>query len=104
MTEEENMAAKVNRSQISEVAEALRLSADGDGEAAQEARRLARRASPLCIEFLSFVVTDDAFASPTQRVRSAGMLLECAELLKGETKSTGLFAEDADGTDRRAKS
>ena len=93
------MAAKVNRSQISEVAEALRLSADGDGEAAQEARRLARRASPLCIEFLSFVVTDDAFASPTQRVRSAGMLLECAGLLKSESRPTNLFGSDAEEAD-----
>jgi hypothetical protein len=95
------MVAKVNRAQVTEAVDALRLTTSGESAAAAEARRLARAASPHCIEFLSFVVRDD-HASTAQRVRASTVVLECAELLQTESRPTGLFGGDAGDADANA--
>jgi hypothetical protein len=95
------MAVKVNRGQVTEAVDALRLTASGDTEAAVEARRLARAAAPHCVEFLSFVVRDDHASTP-QRVRSSTVLLEVAGLLQTESRPTGLFGGDAGDADGSA--
>jgi hypothetical protein len=42
---------------------------------------------------MNFEVRTDKFASVTQRVRAASVLLEVGEFLSTETKETGLFRE-----------
>lgn len=53
--------------------------------------------------FLYFVMKDDNFASPTQRVRAVGMPLEGGGFLSPRTKETGLFREpeETDGADEQ---
>ena len=79
--------------------------ASGDASAsAEEARRRAKLSAPDAIALLSFVVKQDGYASVAQRVRSATVLLEAAELLS-ESKPTGLFrAEGSDGSGEREAS
>jgi len=62
-----------------------------DAEAAAETRRRAKLCGPDAIALLHYVLTSDRFASPTQRVRAATVLLEVGEFTSSETKETGLF-------------
>jgi hypothetical protein len=55
-----------------------------------------------CQTLLAYVVKQDGYASVAQRVRSATVLLEAAELLASESKPTNLFrAEGSDGAGER---
>jgi hypothetical protein len=99
--------AKVSPSKIEELIDAVAWTRDGDATtSAQEARRRAQISAPDCIALLAHVVRTDGYASVAQRVRSATVLLEAAELLASErSKPTGLFrAEGADGAGEREAS
>lgn len=98
---------KVSQQKITEAIDVVQWAARGDdAEAAAETRRRARQCGPDSVAFLHFVVKTDKFASSTQRVRAAIVLLEVGEFLMPESKPTGLFreAEDADGIDGREAS
>ena len=86
--------AKIGQKQVAQVIETLLWTLSGDdGEAAAETRRRARLTGPDCIAFLHYVLRTDKFASPTQRVRGANMLLEAGEYLAATAKETGLTRE-----------
>ena len=94
------MVERVNRAQVTEAIDAIKRTApvDSSEAAASEARRLARKAAPLCIAFLVWVVEDEHSSIP-QRVRASTVVLECAGLLLSENRPTGLFGNDAPDTD-----
>ena len=98
--------AKVPPQKIEQLIDAVAWAPRGDDTAsAEEARRRARQAAPDAIALLAFVVKTDGYASVAQRVRSATVLLEAAELLASESKPTGLFrAEGSDGSGEREAS
>jgi hypothetical protein len=99
-------AAKVSPQKIEQLIDAVAWTAHGDATAsAEEARRRAKLSAPDAIALLSYVVRVDNYASIAQRVRSATVLLEAAELLASESKPTGLFrAEGSDGSGEREAS
>ena len=85
---------KVPQKTITQVIDALQWGESGDdAEAATETRKRARLCGPHCVALLYHVVRSDNFASVTQRVRAASVLLEVGEFLSTETKETGLFRE-----------
>lgn len=101
------MAVKIVQEKVSEVVDAVRWTAQGDdAEAAAETRRRARLVGPDAVAFLSFAMKSDGFASVSQRVRCASVLLEVGQFLSFEAKPTGLFNEvsDGDGAEPRAAS
>jgi hypothetical protein len=66
---------------------------------------LAKLSAPDAVALLAFVVKQDGYASVAQRVRSATVLLEAAELLASDSKPTGLFCADgSDGAGERGAS
>jgi hypothetical protein len=68
---------KVPQKTITQMIYAVQWTAQGDdSEAAAETRKRARQCGPDAIAFLAFVLRDDGYASPAQRVRSATVLLE----------------------------
>jgi hypothetical protein len=86
---------KVSQQKITQTIYAVQWTAQGDdAEAAAETRKRARQCGPDAIAFLNFVVRTDKFASNTQRVRAASVLLEVGEFLSSESKETGLFREN----------
>ena len=98
---------RVSQQKITEAVDVVQWTARGDdAEAAAETRRRARQCGPDSVAFLNFVVRTDKFASSTQRVRAATVLLEVGEFLTPEAKATGLFreAEGADDADGREAS
>ena len=97
--------AKVSPQKIEQLIDAVAWTAHGDATAsAEEARRRAKLSAPDAIALLSYVVKQDGYASVAQRVRSATVLLEAAELLASESKPTGLFHPEGsnDSGDREA--
>jgi hypothetical protein len=93
---------KVTQQKITQTIDAVQWTVSGDdAEAAAETRKRARQCGPDAVAFLNFVVRADKFASVTQRVRAASVLLEVGEFLTTEAKETGLFreAEGSDGAD-----
>jgi hypothetical protein len=90
--------AKVSPQKIEQLIDAVAWTAHGDATAsAQEARRRAQISAPDCIALLAHVVRTDGYASVAQRVRSATVLLEAAELLASESKPTNLFRAEGSG-------
>jgi hypothetical protein len=82
----------VTKVPLTQAIEAVKWIVNGDaGEAAAETRKRAKLCGPDAIALLHFVLTSDKFASPTQRVRAATVLLEVGEFTSSETKETGLF-------------
>jgi hypothetical protein len=95
---------KVPQKTITQTIDAVQWTAHGDdAEAAAETRKRARQCGPDAVAFLNFVVRADKFASVTQRVRAASVLLEVGEFTSSEAKETGLFREPerTDGADER---
>lgn len=91
---------RIGQKQVAQAIETLRWTLDGDDtEAAAETRRRARLAAPDCVALLHYVVNTDGFASTMQRVRSANMLLEVAELLGPAAKETGLSRSEPEESD-----
>jgi hypothetical protein len=91
------MTAKVKRSQVAEIAEAIRWTTHGDdAAAAEETRKRAKLCGPDAVALLRHVLTVDGFASVPQRVRAATVLLEVGQFLASEPKPTGLFDSDAE--------
>ena len=96
---------KMPQKTITQTIDAVQWAVSGDdAEAAAETRKRARLCGPDCVALLHHVVRSDNFASITQRVRAASVLLEVGEFLSTEAKSTGLFrdAEEADADARAA--
>src|SRR5262245_36456297 len=84
--------AKVTQRKITQTIDAMQWTVHGDdAEAAAETRRRARQCGPDAVAILHYVVRTDKFASVTQRVRAASVLLEVGEFLSSEAKETGLF-------------
>jgi hypothetical protein len=101
------MVPKVTQQKITQTIDAVQWAVSGDdAEAAAETRKRARQCGPDAVALLHYVVRADKFASVTQRVRAASVLLEVGEFLSSETKDTGLFreAEEPDGTAARETS
>jgi hypothetical protein len=94
---------KVLQKTITQTIDAVQWTVLGDdAEAAAETRKRARQCGPDAVAFLNFVVRTDKFASVTQRVRAASVLLEVGEFLSTEAKETGLFREtEGTGLDER---
>jgi hypothetical protein len=95
---------KVTQQMITQTIDAVQWAVSGDdAEAAAETRRRARQCGPDAVALLHYVVRTDKFASVTQRVRAASVLLEVGEFLSTEAKETGLFREPegTDGLDER---
>jgi hypothetical protein len=97
------MVLKSGKVKVSEAIGAMEwLPCNDMGESAQEAQRLARKAAPDNVAFLSYVVRTDGFSSPAQRVRAATTLLDVAGLLSHDSKATGLFGGEGDEAERCA--
>jgi hypothetical protein len=90
---------KVTQPTVSEAIAEVQWVANGDDtEASMETRRRARQCGPDAVAFLHFVMRRHRFASPTQRVRAATVLLDAGGFLASEAKPTGLFpVDEADG-------
>ena len=96
--------AKVSQPRVSQAIDEVQWAMTGDdGEAQSETRKRAKLCGPDAIAFLNFVMRSDRFASPTQRVRAATVLLDAGGFLASEAKATGLFREldEADGAGAR---
>jgi hypothetical protein len=96
-------AVKATQAHVSETIAEVQWEMTGDDTAAQlETRKRARLCGPDAISFLSFVMRSDGFASSTQRVRAATVLLDAGGFLASEAKATGLFSPDeTDGAGAR---
>jgi hypothetical protein len=94
------MTVKVTQQKITQMIDAVQWAVSGDdAEAAAETRKRARQCGPDAVAFLAFVMRSDKFASATQRVRAATVLLEAGGFLTSEAKAAGLFRDEADGAD-----
>ena len=89
---------------ITQVIDAMQWKVSGDdAEAATETRKRAVLSGPDAVALLHFVVITDKFASVSQRVRAASVLLDVGGFTTSEPKETGLFREpeETDAVDER---
>jgi hypothetical protein len=96
---------RITQPQMTRIIDALQWTVESDDlEAVTETRKRARQCGPDCVALLHYVVRADRFASVTQRVRAASLLLNVGEFLSAELKSTDLFhaPDEADGATERA--
>jgi hypothetical protein len=100
------MNMRMSQQKITQAADTVKWAVSGDdNEAAAETRKRARQCGPECVALLHHVVITDNFASITQRVRAASMLLEAGGFLASGDKETGIFRDPAatDGAGERGE-